>query len=246
MDEPLVRCLMVETGREATVLRLLKAMNLGTGIAPQRVRIRKIRGVWRKDFIRLLPGYVFVFPEEDIPIRYYGRIEHVLKALRYDREPDGYLRGGDLEFAGAVRDLDGKLNLLNAVDEDGFIRVTDPLLETLHGEVISVEKGKRLVRLRVTLIGQTRELQMNYQLLGGDGRPLEPAEDMPEAEDGRWITPWTPDFSDDLAEEMDREGAAPPGTGEAAGRAGAKTAARRRQTAENADEINTTEGDYAP
>lgn len=189
------------------MLRLLKAMNLGKGICPQRVRIRKIRGVWRKDHIRLLPGYVFVFPEEDIPIRAYSRVGHVLKVLRYDREPDGYLRGGDLDFAEAVRALDGKLDVLDAVDEDGFIRVTDPLLETLGGEVISVEKGKRLVRLRVSLVGQTREIRMNYQLLDDEGNPLEPADMMPDAEEERWPAAWTPDFSDELAEEMDRDSA---------------------------------------
>ena len=70
MEGPLVRCLMVETGMESKVLQLLKVMDLGRGIFPQRVRIRKIRGVWRKDHIRLLPGYVFVFLDEEIPVRY--------------------------------------------------------------------------------------------------------------------------------------------------------------------------------
>ena len=203
LEGPLVRCLMVETGMEAAVLQLLKVMRLGKGIYPQRVRIRKIRGVWRKDHIRLLPGYVFVFAEEEIPIWTYRWVPHVLKVLRYDREPDGYLRGTDLAFAQAVTELDGRLDILDAVDEEGFIRVTDRLLNLLHGEVLSVDRGKRQVRIRVNLVGQPRIVQMNYQLLDDEGKPLDPVTEMLDDEEDTWLTAWTPDFADDLAERMD-------------------------------------------
>ena len=63
-----------------------------------------------------------------------------------------FLQGRDLEFAKTVCDLDGKLDILNAVDEEGFIRVTDLLLKRLNGEVLSVQKGKRQVLIRVNLM----------------------------------------------------------------------------------------------
>ena len=56
MEGEYVRCLMVETGEENTVLQLLRVLGLGRGIYPQRIRVRKIRQVWRKDRIRLLPA----------------------------------------------------------------------------------------------------------------------------------------------------------------------------------------------
>ena len=202
LEGPWVRCLMVETGEEERVLRLLQVMDLGRGIYPQRVRVRKIRGVWRMDYMRLLPGYVFVFQNRDIPVRCFQRVEHVLKVLRYDREPEGYLHGTDLEFAKLVRELDGKLDILEAVDEAGFIRVTDALLKKLHGEVVSVDKGKHQVRIRVTLVGQERILVMNYQLLDEDGNPLDPVTEMLEDEGDDWLTAWTPDFSEELVDGM--------------------------------------------
>ena len=204
MEGEYVRCLMVETGEENTVLQLLRVLGLGRGIYPQRIRVRKIRQVWRKDRIRLLPGYVFVFADEDIPIWRYQRLEHVLRVLRYDREPDGYLRGRDLEFAKTVCDLDGKLDILNAVDEEGFIRVTDLLLKRLNGEVLSVQKGKRQVLIRVNLMGQSRIITLNYQLVDGDGNPLTPAEEMLEDTSDDWLTAWTPDFEDEAVEELDQ------------------------------------------
>ena len=203
MDEKYVRCLMVETGQEATVSHLLRVRGLGRGMYPQRVRVRKLRGVWRKDRIRLLPGYVFVFSDEQIPIWFYQGTEHVLKVLRYDREPDGYLRGSDLEFARMMEDLDGKLDILDAVQEEDFIRITDEILARLHGEVLSVDRGKRQVRIRVNLLGQTRILKMSYQLLDDEGRPMEPADQWLEDQSDEWLTAWTPDFAEELAGRMD-------------------------------------------
>ena len=213
--EPLVRCLMVETGYERIVSRLMEIRHLGRALYPQRVRIRKFRGVWHKDRIRLLPGYVFVYTEEEIPIRYYQGLEHVLKVLRYDREPNGYLKGMDLEFASTISELDGKMEILDAVDEEGFIRVTDQLLNLLNGEVLSVDRRKQLVKIRIHLMGTTRIIYMNYQLLGADGNPLTPAEEMIDDESDEWLTAFTPDFSDSLAEELDREAGAEGGAGTA-------------------------------
>lgn len=206
MEGQYVRCLMVETGEEQSVVRLLDVLGLGRGIFPQRVRVRKIRGVWRKDRIRLLPGYVFVFSDGEIPLRRYLGMNHVLKVLRYDREPEGYLRGVDLDFARTVCELDGRLDILGAVDEEGFIRITDRLLGTLHGEVVSVQKRRRTVDIRVTLMGQPKIIRMNYQLLGDDGKPLTPAEEMLDDETDEWFTAWTPDFAENLVEEISAGG----------------------------------------
>ncbi len=205
MEGRFVRCLMVETGRESVVRQLLAVRRLGKGVYPQRVRIRRIRGVWRRDLTRLLPGYIFVYTDEEVPIWKYQYMEHVLKVLRYDREPDGYLRGPDLEFARTVSDLDGKLDILNAVDEDGMIRITDILMNTLHAEILKVDKRKRLIKLKADLLGQERILYMNYQLIGDDGAPIDPVTEMLGDPEDEWLTAWTPDFSEDLAEDLDRE-----------------------------------------
>ena len=79
------------------------------------------------------------------------------------------------------------------------------LLKKLHGEVLSVDKGKRQVKIRVNLVGQNRIIQMNYQLLDDEGNPLDPVTEMLDDEQDEWLTAWTPDFADDLAERLDEE-----------------------------------------
>ena len=205
-----VRCLMVETGKEATVVQLLKTRRLGQGICPRRTRIRRIQGKWRQDRVYLLPGYVFVFADEEIPVWSYHRLEHMVRILRYEREPTGYLQGHDLDLAAAMCRLDGKLELLDAVEENGFIRVTDPVLQQLEGEVLSVDRGKRQAKVKISLMGEPRIIQLNYRLVGRDGQPLSQAEeiivDMVEDESDEWLMAWTPDFADDLTEELDHKG----------------------------------------
>ena len=173
-DGPRIRCLMVEPGKEAATVRLLKVLNLGKGLYPQRVRIRKIRGKWMEDTIRLLPGYVFVYTDDEIPVWRYQFMDHVLKVLRYDREPDGYLRGVDLEFSETVGELDGKIDLMEAVSEGDFIHITDTLLKKINGRVVRVNRQKRLAEIEADLLGQKRTLMMNYKLIGDEEEKTEP------------------------------------------------------------------------
>ena len=62
-----------------------------------------------------------------------------------------------------------------------------------------------LIKLKADLLGQERILYMNYQLIGDDGAPIDPVTEMLGDPEDEWLTAWTPDFSEDLAEDLDRE-----------------------------------------
>ena len=68
-----------------------------------------------------------------------------------------------------------------------------------------MDRGKRLVKIRVHLLGQTRILKLNYQLLDDEGKPMAPADQWLEDQTDEWLTAWTPDFTDELLGRMDRE-----------------------------------------
>ncbi len=171
---PFYRCLMVTTGQEEQVRQLLEAMHLGRGIIPQRVRVRKIRNEWKQDEVPLLPGYLFVHEEEEIPIWKYQQLLNVLRVLRYDREPYGYMRDRDMIFARTLFRVDGHITPLQAIDEGDFIRITDGLLKDLNGTVLTVDRHKRQAKIRLDLMGLTKVVYMNYVLLekaGSGGAP---------------------------------------------------------------------------
>jgi len=182
---PFYRCMMVTTGKEEEVLRLLRVLNLGAGIIPRRVRIRKSRGEWREDQVPLLPGYIFVHEEEEAPLWKYQMLLDVIRVLRYDREPYGYMRDRDLRFAETLFRMEGTVRPLQAVDEGDWVRITDGLLQDLNGTVLSVDRHKRQAKIRVSLMGQTRVIYMNYSLLEKEDLPAylrSPAEKQEEGE----------------------------------------------------------------
>ena len=162
---PLYRCLMVTTGQEAYVLRLLNALHLGDGIIPKRVRTRHVRGEWKQDEVPLLPGYLFIHEEEEVPIWKYQMLQDVIRVLRYDREPYGYMRARDLHFAKTLFRVEGVVGPLQAVDEGDRIRITDGMLKDMNGTVLSVDRHKRQAKIRLELMGVTKVVYMNYILL---------------------------------------------------------------------------------
>ncbi len=164
-EGPYYRCLMVTTGQEEYVRQLLEAMHLGRGIIPKRVRIRKIRDEWKQDDVPLLPGYLFVHEEEEIPIWKYQQLVDVLRVLRYDREPYGYMRNRDMLFAQTLFRVEGRITPLEAIGEGNFVRITDGLLKDLNGTVLTVDRHKRQAKIRLDLMGMTKVVYMNYVLL---------------------------------------------------------------------------------
>ncbi len=179
---PYYRCLMVTTGQEEHVRRLLEAVHLGRGIIPKRVRVRKIRDEWIQDDAPLLPGYLFVHEEEEIPVWKYQQLSDVLRVLRYDREPYGYMRNRDLLFARTLFRLEGRITPLEAVGEGNFVRITDGLLKDLNGTVLTVDRHKRQAKIRLDLMGMTKVVYMNYVLLEKVPAPLDGTEGGPDGE----------------------------------------------------------------
>ena len=183
-EEEQYRCLMVTTGREESTVRLMNAIHLGRGIVPKRIRVRRVRGEWLEDEAPMLPGYVFIREETEIPIQAYQRLQDVIRVLRYDQEPNGYMRARDLRFARALFRMEGVVSPLKAVDEGDRIRITDGMLRDMNGTVLSVDRHKRQAKVRLDLMGMSRVICMNYVLLekeeqGTDGPP-DRAEAAPE------------------------------------------------------------------
>ena len=67
----------------------------------------------------MMPGYVFVFAHEEYESIKLRQIDHVIRVLRCEEEPEGYLMGRDRELAELFLKKDGVLGKLAAVEIDG-------------------------------------------------------------------------------------------------------------------------------
>ncbi|MCR4876365.1 MAG: hypothetical protein K5922_04265 [Clostridiales bacterium] len=175
---PLYRCLMVTTGQEQQVKQLLDALELGESVIPKAIRLRRGSSAGEGDRRLFLPGYIFVHEEQEVPLWKYQQLLNVIRVLRYDQEPYGYMKNEDLIFARTFFEMDGCIQPLQAIDEGDFIRITDGLLKNINGTVLSVDRHKRQAKIRIRLMGMEKVVYMNYTLLEkveepGDGKAPE-------------------------------------------------------------------------
>ena len=163
---PLYRCLMVSTGKEAYVQKLLQVMSLGECIIPKKVRITRRGGTWKEELSPMLPGYLFIHETEEIPIWRYQQLLDVIRVLRYEREPYGYMKDRDMRFAETIFRVEGTVRPLKAVNENGFIRITDEMLDDLNGTVLSVDRHKKMAKIRIDLMGITKVVYLSFVVVG--------------------------------------------------------------------------------
>ena len=140
-------CLFCKAGQEQTVIRMLKERG-ARPLAPFAVHMRPGESGMERVRRRLLPGYVF-FEQEDVP-DWQGIIgcAAVLKILHYlDETPE--LRDRDLEFVHWLRVNEGLIDVSEVVKAGSKIRFVSGPLVGMEGQVLKVNKGRRLVQINL-------------------------------------------------------------------------------------------------
>ena len=158
-------CYFCETQKCDTIAKIIERAFGIRCISPQIVQRKWVKGVPEEKLHRLLPGYLFLCPEE--PMEKPVRIPGILRRLG-DRE--GMLQGEDLAFAQMIRDHDGVLGTLQLVEEGQYCTVVDPLWEKMEGKVIKVDRGRKRCCVEFTFDGIRRTVWLGYEL-------VEPAKD---------------------------------------------------------------------
>lgn len=166
-----VRCLFCESGREGWVCQLIERLGLGHAISPRKVKRLFRRHDWVNEASLLLPGYVFVYFNGEIPLQTFLEMRHVLRVLRYHREDEtGYLVGDDLELALTLLKNDGLVGVLSAVREGSWIEITDGYLKQFHGTVVKMDRRKQQVKVRLDVAGSINEIWLSYEVVEAKDR----------------------------------------------------------------------------
>ncbi len=140
-------CLFCKAGQERNVMRMLEERG-GKPLAPLAVHVRsgaKGRETTRQ---RLLPGYVFFEQEAEPDWQGIVRYSSVLKILHYqDETPE--LRGADLDFVRWLEVHEGLIDVSEVVKVGTKIAFVSGPLVGMEGQVLKVNKGRRLVQIAV-------------------------------------------------------------------------------------------------
>lgn len=160
-----VKCLFCKSGYERLVVECINETCPAVAIFPKKVKRLLKQGEWLECSVPLMPGYIFVYANEDVTYAQLRSKSRVLKVLRYAEDITGELQGDDRAFADWIWRSDGMIGCLEAVKIGDWVEITDPMLQQLHGRVVKMDRRKQMVKLELDVLGSARSIWLNYELV---------------------------------------------------------------------------------
>jgi transcription antitermination factor NusG len=135
-------------------------------IAPIRVLRQKHRGAWVEKEQTLLPGYIFVYANEEIQHEIRRRVSNIYKILEYQtgfRE----LNGADYEYSMWIYRHRGNITPSKVLQEGNSIRVVDGPLSDGFGTIVKLDKHKQRVWIEFEFDGNKRIVSLSAECVNG-------------------------------------------------------------------------------
>ena len=140
-----VRCLFCETGKEKRVVHTIHENGWGRALFAQRARFMRRNGDWEKVEVPLLPGYVFVYEDREVPpAADYQGIPHVIRLLTYEGGTDR-LMGDDLKFADWLWRMDGEIGVIGTVQVGDRVEIADGVFRELRARILHVNRRQKKI-----------------------------------------------------------------------------------------------------
>ena len=161
-------CAFCKTGSENIARQLIDRVNRNVKtIVPVRVLQEKRKGVWIQREYALLPGYVFIYLEDDACTELMTKFLEVYRVLQYGlgfRE----LAGMDFEYAMWIYRHQGVITTSKVLAEGKEVKVIEgPLLDAL-GTIIKLDKHKRKVWVEFDFDGQRRVVSLSAECVSAE------------------------------------------------------------------------------
>lgn len=161
-----IQCLFCVTGKERSVARALEEKEGVVALFPQKLKPFWKDDGWVEELRPLFPGYIFVYSHRPLPRSILNTESNVLRILSYDGAgKEDNLLERDRRFAQTLLRAGGVVGSLEAVEEDGFIRVNERALQALNARVLRADKRKRLVKLEMEIMGNMRSVWLAFHLV---------------------------------------------------------------------------------
>ncbi|WP_422482074.1 transcription termination/antitermination NusG family protein [Pleomorphochaeta sp. DL1XJH-081] len=166
-------CLYCKTGAEAKLVKLLKKdmrdyfdMELEV-IYPTRLMNQRKQGQWKRVEQPLLPGYVFIYLQDEIPFPLFI-IRQEREAYKILRNPDNTmeLRSGDMQYAMWVYNHGGKFVPSTVVFKHGqIVKVLDGPLKDMEGRIVKLDRHHKRVVVGFMFAGSERRVNLSINVI---------------------------------------------------------------------------------
>ncbi|MFA5513549.1 MAG: transcription termination/antitermination NusG family protein [Sphaerochaetaceae bacterium] len=166
-------CLYCKTGSESKLVDLLKNsmhnyLNVEAEIFyPLRVMNQKNRGIWRSVEQPLLPGYLFLYLDKEIPFPTFliSQERNAYKVLRYS---DGTmaLKDQDEKYALWVYRHKGSFEASTVLFKEGqMIKVIDGPLMEMDGQIVKIDRHHKRVVVEMMFAGALRRVNLSINII---------------------------------------------------------------------------------
>ena len=159
------RCLFCTTGKEEVVVRAIEESGHGQALFPQRMKKILKNGAWIERPTALLPGYVFVYSDEEtVNFSGFPGAQHVIRMLTYG-DGSNALIGRDREFAYWLWRLHGRVGVMQALQVGDRIEIVDGVFRQLHGTIARMDRRRKTVRVELDTQGAIRYIWLSYEVV---------------------------------------------------------------------------------
>ncbi|MDC7245866.1 MAG: transcription termination/antitermination NusG family protein [Sphaerochaetaceae bacterium] len=164
-------CLYCKTGSEKKLAYLIKksvedVLNEDIQIMyPVRIMNQKKQGKWKKVEQPLIPGYMFLYLEDDIPFPLF-LIKNERNAYKILRNNDYTLalKGSDEDYARWVYNHQGTIRPSKVLFKEGkLVRVIDGPLCDLNGKIVKVDRHHKRVHVMFQFGGKERIINLSIE-----------------------------------------------------------------------------------
>ncbi|NCB01712.1 MAG: hypothetical protein EOM67_06045 [Spirochaetia bacterium] len=162
-------CLYCKTGSEVQLVYTIKKsvrelLNEEIEVFfPIRIMQQKKMGKWSKVKQPLIPGYVFLYLDDDFPFPLF-LIKQERNAYKILRNPDNTLslKGGDEEYARWVYNHQGTIQPSRVKFEEGrLVKVIDGPLFDMKGEIVKVDRHHKRVHVAFEFGGKRQIINVS-------------------------------------------------------------------------------------
>jgi len=162
-----VYCLFCETEKCEFVAHAVKQVFECEAISPKQIQHTWDKGQYIDREHNLLPGYVFVYSEEEDlnPPEIRRRLDRIIRCLR-DTGLDYRLHGVDEDFALMLLRKGGVIGRTEVTETDGHLTITDETFEGIPVEILKVDRRNSRMKIAMLVANNKVQTWVEYEIVG--------------------------------------------------------------------------------
>ncbi|SHF12866.1 transcriptional antiterminator NusG [Caldanaerobius fijiensis DSM 17918] len=159
-----------KSGNELNVKYLLDTQLADENVrvlVPRRKLVERRKGQKVVTLKTVFPGYVFIYIDMN-DVNYYRIVEipGVIGVLKNDYYPVP-VPADEMKVVLSLTEKSEVIDYSTVVYIGGFVKVIDGPLKGLEGHIIDIDKRKHRARVRISIMGEPRVVQLGVQQLEG-------------------------------------------------------------------------------